>query len=191
MSKKKKDRVSMELTAKEIDVLLKASKISEEEIQHWHASFLHHCPSGRLDKKEFVEYYKKLYLTKQTAKSLEDIFDMIDVNKDGRVDFNEFLIVIAMIDHLNDLESRLSFAFDMWDESEDGLIDRSELTNMISAIYDRAGIKNRKGDQHPKKRAEEIIAKLDVSGDKKLSKEEFINGCKNDPVIRNLLAPST
>ncbi|CAF4715896.1 unnamed protein product, partial [Rotaria socialis] len=43
----------------------------------------------------------------------------------------------------------------------------------------------------PKKRAEEIIAKLDVSGDKKLSKEEFINGCKNDPVIRNLLAPST
>ena len=54
----------------------------------------------------------------------------------------------------------------------------------------------------------EIITKLDISGDKKLSKEEFINGyvliyyylhienfhsfyrCKNDPVILNLLAPN-
>ncbi|CAF2692707.1 unnamed protein product [Rotaria sp. Silwood2] len=181
----------MDLTPKEIAVLIKASRITEEEIQHWHADFLHNCPSGQLDKEAFVAYYNKLFSRKETNKAIENIFDMIDVNHDGTVDFNEFLIVITLIDHLNDLGSRLSFVFDIWDDSEDGHIDQKEMENMITAIYDRAGITNRKGDQHPKKRAKEIITKLDISGDKKLSKEEFITGCKYDPIIRNLFAPNT
>ncbi|CAF4032607.1 unnamed protein product [Rotaria sordida] len=175
----------------EIAALIKASRITEQEIQHWHEDFLNHCPSGRLDKQAFIEYYKKLYPREETNKSIEHIFHMIDVNNDGTVDFHELLIVIVLIDHLNDLESRLSFVFDIWDDSEDEHINQKELENMISAMYDRAGITDRKGDQHPKKRAKEIIAKLDISGDKKLSKEEFIIGCKNDPVIRNLFTPDT
>jgi Ca2+-binding EF-hand superfamily protein len=77
---------------------------------------------------------------------------MIDVNKDGSVDFNEFLVVVVLINRLNDLGSRLSFVFDMyrflivckiffllwlfsrWDESDDGSIDQKELANVISAI---------------------------------------------------------
>jgi hypothetical protein len=39
---------------------------------------------------------------------------MIDVNKDGLVDFNEFLVVVVLINRLNDLGSRLSFVFDMY-----------------------------------------------------------------------------
>ena len=42
--------------------------------------------------------------------------------------------------------------------------------------YDLVGETNRKGDHDPKKRAADIIAKLDVGGDKKLSKQEFITG---------------
>jgi len=42
--------------------------------------------------------------------------------------------------------------------------------------YDRAGITDRKGEREPKRRAKEIISKLDISGNKKLSKEEFITG---------------
>ncbi len=42
--------------------------------------------------------------------------------------------------------------------------------------YDRAGITDQKGEWDPKKRAKQIIAKLDISGDKKLSKQEFVNG---------------
>ena len=82
-----------------------------------------------------------------------------------------------------------------WDTSDDGQINQEELANVISAIvgflvgemfmmnmkyfyvqYDRAGVNDRKGERDPKKRAKDIIAKLDISGDKKLSKEEFING---------------
>jgi hypothetical protein len=75
-------------------------------------------------------------------------------------------------------------------------------------MYDLVGETDRKGDREPKKRAAEIIAKLDVGGDKKLNKQEFIAGyvhsfksrshspflfsirCKNDAVIRRMLAPN-
>ncbi len=42
--------------------------------------------------------------------------------------------------------------------------------------YDRAGVKDRQGEKNPSKRAKAIITKLDISGDKKLSREEFIKG---------------
>jgi hypothetical protein len=42
--------------------------------------------------------------------------------------------------------------------------------------YDLVGETDRTGDHDPKKRAADIITKLDVSGDKKLSKAEFIAG---------------
>ncbi len=41
------------------------------------------------------------------------IFEMIDVNNDGTVDFNELLVVIVLASRLNDLGSRLAFVFDM------------------------------------------------------------------------------
>jgi Ca2+-binding EF-hand superfamily protein len=41
------------------------------------------------------------------------IFDTIDINKDGTIDFNEFLVVVVLLNRVNDLEARLSFVFDM------------------------------------------------------------------------------
>ncbi|CAF4248652.1 unnamed protein product, partial [Adineta steineri] len=116
-------------------------------------------------------------------------FATFDQNDDGSIDFDEFLLAISATSH-GDLDDRLSVAFDMYDISDDGFIDQKELAKMILAMYDLVGETDRKGDRDPKKRATEIISKLDVGGDKKLNKQEFIAGCKNDPVIRRLLAPN-
>ncbi|CAF3521228.1 unnamed protein product [Rotaria sp. Silwood1] len=110
-------------------------------------------------------------------------------NHDETIDFNEFLFLAAVGNRTGSLEERLDIVFDLWDVSNDGLLDQNELAHLISAMYDRAGVKNRQGDQDPHKRAKEIIKKLDITGDKKLNKDEFINGCKNDEVIRKLLIP--
>jgi len=88
------------------------------------------------------------------------------------------------------LDERLAVAFDMYDTSGDGRIDSKELASMISAMYDLVGDNDRRGDRDPKRRAADIIDKLDNSGDNKLTKQEFIAGCKNDPVIRQILAPN-
>ena len=76
---------------------------------------------------------------------------MIDVNQNGTIDFNEFLVMVVLTNRMKDLASRLSFTFDMyvnkfvnpdevslcwfrWDESGDGQLDQKELANVISAI---------------------------------------------------------
>jgi Ca2+-binding EF-hand superfamily protein len=81
-----------------------------------------------------------------------------------------------------------------YDISNDGQIDQKELATVIAAMvsdirqvqqvsisflgsqYDLVGQTDRKGDRDPNKCAAEIIAALDVGGDKKLNRQEFIAG---------------
>jgi len=58
------------------------------------------------------------------------------------------------------------------------------------AIYDLLGEENRKGENSPSKRVEKIMNKLDLNGDRSLTKDEFINGCLQDDFLKNLLAPN-
>ncbi|CAF4678137.1 unnamed protein product, partial [Rotaria socialis] len=147
------------------------------------------CPNGRLDKKKFIEVYKQFYPHGKADNFCKLAFDTFDSNDDGTIDFDEFLLAISATSHGN-LDDRLAVAFDMYDISDDGFIDQKELAKMITAMYDLVGETNRKGENDPKKRSIDIITRLDVGGDKKLNKQEFIAGCKNDPVIRRLLAPN-
>ncbi|CAF3182373.1 unnamed protein product [Rotaria socialis] len=180
---------STELTPKQIAMLKANTNYSEREIREWHAGFLRDCPNGRLDKKKFIEVYKQFYPHGKADNFCKLAFDTFDSNDDGTIDFDEFLLAISATSHGN-LDDRLAVAFDMYDISDDGFIDQKELAKMITAMYDLVGETNRKGENDPKKRSIDIITRLDVGGDKKLNKQEFIAGCKNDPVIRRLLAPN-
>ena len=189
MGNKQAKPSSTELTPKHIALLRANTKYSEKEIREWHAGFIRDCPSGKLDKKKFVEVYKQFYPNGKADNFCKYAFDTFDQNHDGSIDFEEFLLAISATSQGN-LDDRLSVAFDMYDISNDGQIDQSELTKLLTAMYDLVGEANRTGENDPKKRAVHIIQQLDVSGDKKLNKQEFIAGCKNDPVIRRLLAPN-
>ncbi|CAF0765084.1 unnamed protein product [Rotaria sordida] len=189
MGGKQAKPVSTELTDKQIALLKANTKFTEKEIREWHAGFIRDCPSGKLDKKKFVEVYKQFYPQGKPENFCKYAFDTFDSNNDGAISFEEFLIAISATSQGN-LDDRLAVAFDMYDISDDGVIDQAELTKLIIAMYDLVGETNRKGDHDPKKRAADIIAQLDVTGDKKLTKAEFVSGCKSDPIIRRLLAPN-
>ena len=42
-------------------------------------------------------------------------------------------------------------------------------------------------DDSPEKRTEEIFCKMDLNSDGVLSKEEFVQGCMNDPLLCQML----
>ncbi|CAF1666762.1 unnamed protein product, partial [Adineta ricciae] len=171
-------------------VLLKEkTKLSEKEIREWHAGFLNDCPTGKLNKKQLINVYRHFYPLGNVEPFCKYVFTAVDTNRDGKIDFVEYLLQIAAISH-GDLNKRLSAAFDLYDISGDGQIDRKELTMLISALYELVGENYRKGNRDPKSRANEIIARLDKNGDKKLNKEEFIAGCQNDSILRRILAPT-
>ena len=55
-SKGKKDPTI--LSDDDLKMLKVNTQYSEEEIQAWHSGFLKDCPSGRLDKKQFLSVYR-------------------------------------------------------------------------------------------------------------------------------------
>ncbi|CAF1268877.1 unnamed protein product [Rotaria sordida] len=185
-----KMRGSTALTSRQIAMLQANTNYTEREIREWHEGFLRDCPSGRLDKKKFREVHRQFYPQGKVDNFCKHAFATFDQNNDGRIDFDEFLLAVSATSQSN-LDGRLSVAFDMYDISGDGFINKKELTKMITAMYDLVGETNRKGENAPKRRATDLIARIDVNGDRKLSKHEFIAACKNDPVILRLLAPNT
>ncbi|CAF1234314.1 unnamed protein product [Adineta ricciae] len=183
-----KQRKTTDLTPKELAILRSATKTSDKEIKTWHTEFVHKYPDGKINKEAFVKLYKDLFPNSDDA-AANAALESVDTNHDGELSFNEFLFFSAVTARGADLGERLEMIFDVWDVTDDGQLDQNELAHLISAMYDRARIKDRQGDKNPHAIAKNIIGKLDVSGDRKISKDEFVKGCKTDETIRKLLAP--
>ncbi len=82
------------------------------------------------------------------------------------------------------------------------------MTKVITAIYDLLGLiefwtwwvwrklfyflgeDNRKGENSPENRVKKIMEKLDLNDDKNISRDEFVEGCLRDDILRQLLAPN-
>ncbi len=57
-------------------------------------------------------------------------------------------------------------------------------------IVNVLGEENRKGDNAPENRVKKIMDKLDLNDDKNISRDEFVEGCLKDEILRQLLAPN-
>ncbi|CAF1509276.1 unnamed protein product [Rotaria magnacalcarata] len=176
------------LTRKDIDDLKVSTKFSEAEIQQWHKGFFQDCPNGKLDRGALKHIYKSYYGRHGAELFCKYMFALFDMKDDGEIDFKQFLIAVSSRSQ-GSLDNRLGFLFDMYETSGDRQIDSKELENLITAIYDLVDCTDRKGKNHPKERAKDIISQLDRNKDNKLNREEFIAGCENDSIIWQLLAP--
>ncbi|CAF0782239.1 unnamed protein product [Didymodactylos carnosus] len=164
-----------ELTPKQIRMLQANTNFTPEQIKEWHRSFVRDCPSGKLDKKKFIEVYKQFYPQGKADNFCTYAFHTFDQDNNGYVDFNEFLLAIAVISG-GSLEQRLQAAFEMYDSDDSNYVDQKELNTMITVMYNIVGQQDREGPYDPNYIAKQIISELDITDDKKLSKEEFIDG---------------
>jgi len=96
-----------------------------------------------------------------TNEELDAMFDAADLDKDGNIDFNEFL----MIAKANPLTLSLRMVFDELDVDGDGYITRSELRT----AFQRMG--HVLNDQEIKT----IYKQVDANNDGKITFEEFCN----------------
>lgn len=61
--------------------------------------------------------------------------------------------------------------------------------HILKLIYELNRCGTSKEEITPEIRARQIIDQFDLDGDRKLSRDEFFNGCLNDPELRKLLTP--
>lgn len=133
--------------------------------------------------------YRQLYPYSKSDKFCARIFSIFDCDKDGCLNFNEFLraLKITMNGNVND---KLRCAFQIYDLNGDGHLDRKETKIILENIYDMVGEDRRKSRKlagSADKKVDLIFQKFDLDRDGKLTLEEFIAGCLRDEYLSSLL----
>lgn len=148
-----------------------------------------------MNREQFLAFYTKLYPNGNASKFCRQVFKVFDSNSNGVIEFKELMMVIS-VTTMGDVRKKLELAFVLYDLDRNGLIDKREMEKIVSAIYDLLDNSKNVDSEDlgsssmvASKRVEAIINKLDKNKDQVLSKDEFINGCLDDPVIREVLVP--
>ncbi|CAG0891333.1 unnamed protein product [Darwinula stevensoni] len=182
-------RSKRDLSEEEIEFLLKHTKYNQAAIKEWHKGFIKDCPDGRLARKKFIEVYSMFCPGSNAEAFCSHVFRTFDTNRDGHINFREFLLALDMTSSAVP-EEKLKWAFQMYDVDGNGYIEIHEMTAIVDAIYSMLGkgeIQASYGDT-PKERAQKIFTKMDVNVDGKVTQDEFIGGCMEDSEIRQLLS---
>lgn len=140
------------------------------------------------DKKQFYKFYKVLRCgsEEKLSKITDYVFRCFDKDGNGSLDFSEFLIAYS-ITSMGDAKQKLEFVFSFYDKDHSGSIEESEFLKVIQAMYEFRG-KNKK-TYPPDKCVKDIFECIDRNGDKKLTKDEFIDGCIKNQHIAELISP--
>lgn len=153
------------LTEEEIKVLLDNTNLTRAQIVALHHNFLKECPTGKLTKKDFVKLFKEVHPSEnkkeKADKFCEYVFKVIDTNNLGYISFQDFVVCFSLTSH-GDFNKKCEFAFKLYDLDRDGIISKKEMTQVLTALYDLSGISDRKGENAPAKKVEEIIRKINA-----------------------------
>lgn len=153
------------LTEEEIKVLLDNTNLTRAQIVALHQNFLKECPSGKLTKKDFVKLFKEVHPSEnkneKADKFCEYVFKVIDTNNLGYISFQDFVVCFSLTSY-GDFNKKCEFAFKLYDLDRDGIISKKEMTQVLTALYDLSGITDRKGENAPAKKVDEIIKKINL-----------------------------
>ena len=69
------------LLPKHIEQLSKQTGFDHDEIDKWHRGFVRDCPTGKLQKSEFVQIYRELFPNGNATTFSEFIFNVFDAGK--------------------------------------------------------------------------------------------------------------
>jgi len=180
------------LSKEDLEFLKAKTNFDEQTICDYYKGFVSDCPSGKLSPNEFCQIYSKCFPGGKAREFCDHVFRTFDTDKNGFVDFKEFLLSID-VNSSGSAEEKLHWAFSMYDLDGNGHIDLVEMTKLVSSIYKMLGAEQRHlfHEETPVERAQAIFEKMDVNSDGKITKDEFVKTCIEDKNLLSMLSPTT
>ena len=148
---------------KKISLLFIASRLDENEINNLKMSFeaFDKCKDGQISFEELKQGLLQLKSNKFTENDAKELFNMIDADQNGKIDYTEFLA--STIQKKNYLKNeRLFETFCMFDKDNSGTITKEEIINALKA------------EKSQEKEIEKYINAVDKNGDGKIDYKEFL-----------------
>jgi len=149
--------------------------------------FKKETPNGVINQEEFREVMKQMGVLDGFLQDL--IFNVFDDNKDGSINFQEFVTALSVMTR-GDPNEKLEFAFSMYDLDGNGFIDKEEMTQIMEAFYKLVGplvTFSGKKYESPQQLVDEFFDTMDANGDGKISLDEYKEGAlKNPDIIQGL-----
>merc|ERR1719318_2296884 len=166
------------LSQDDLEFLKRKTNFDEQTIYDIYRGFLADCPQGKMVPATFCQIYSKCFPSGNAREFCDHVFRTFDTDKNGFVDFKEFLLSID-VNSSGSPEEKLNWAFSMYDLDGNGHIDLTEMTKLVSSIYKMIGGTDQAHilSETPEQRAEAIFDKMDVDSDGKITKEEFTKTC--------------
>ena len=120
---------------------------------------------GKITKDELYKGFNEILMNKINKKDFEQIFQNLDINNSGYIDYEEF-VAAAVNKNLFMRENILYMAFKFFDKDNSGEITLDEIEMMF-----KEAVNDGKNDVHNE--LQKIMDEVDLNLDKKISFEEF------------------
>jgi len=173
------------------EAISKYTRLQRADILAWQERFIQQCTDGSttMNKDQFRQFYKELRPTENVSRLSECVFRAFDLDNDQGISFTEFLMAYIATTQAP-LEQKLRYAFNVYDIDKNSLIDRTEILSVLRCMFELLGMSDETNTKYSYEHcADNIMKHLDVNDDKRLSKEEFIQGLKKDPFLQSLMNP--
>ena len=176
-----------QLKKEELEKLHQSTHFDQKELKAMYKQFKKETPQGVINKDEFKEVMKQMGVVDNFLQDL--IFNVFDNNKDGTINFQEFVTALSVMTR-GDPNEKLEFAFAMYDLDRNGYIDKQEMQQIMEAFYKLVGplvTFSGKKYESPQQLVDEFFDTMDANGDGKISIEEYKEGAlKNPDIIQGL-----
>ncbi|CAF1079167.1 unnamed protein product [Adineta ricciae] len=173
---------STTLTEDQIEKMCQQLHLSPDEIRQRHSEFIHQYPHGVITREQFFDCLNEVWPETHIDKFASHLFATLDQDRNGGIDFMEYMLLTCKLDsgqmNVNDDENvYLGLLFDIFDRNHNGYLEKRELKPLVESIYDLAGLPEgeRRGVNSSHAQVKYLLNKLDKNGDKRLSKQEFLN----------------
>ena len=139
--------------------------LSEERITEFKAAFelFDKDRDGAINNKELGTVMRNLGQN-PSEEELKQMINEIDLDKNGVIDFNEFLYLMVKKMNGNDTEEELLEAFKVFDRDGNGYVTSHELRCVMTTLCEETSPEE----------IEEMIKEADIDGDGQVDYQEFV-----------------
>ncbi|KAI8988086.1 calmodulin [Mycotypha africana] len=142
-----------------------ADQLTEEQINEFREAFnlFDKDGDGSITTKELGTVMRSLNLN-PTEAELQDMINEVDSDKNGLIDFSEFLSMLARKLKETDSQEEIEEAFKVFDKDGNGYISAAELRHVMTSL----------GERLSEDEVDEMIREADVDGDGQINYQEFV-----------------